>query len=96
MSWSLDPNVVWIDDINEVRLYIASTSEFRTLNETGAAIWRLLVEGSSLSRIVEALAETYNAANGDDRLLLQRDAEEFISQLMQEGVIFTSEPVPVA
>jgi hypothetical protein len=91
MAYSLSSDIVWIDDVNEIRLFVGATSEFRVINESGADIWRQLVSGKSRREIVDALSHIYAASTHSERQILEKDTEEFISELLRGGFIYESD-----
>ncbi|MCI0435630.1 MAG: PqqD family protein [Gemmatimonadetes bacterium] len=53
------------------------------LDETGTRIWELLVDGLPFDRLVDRLAEEYDA----DREQLAEDARRFIDVLVASGLV---------
>ena len=56
----------------------------RLINETGARIWKMLEEESSLTDIIEEFREEYPET---DKEQLRKDAERFIQCLAQAGYL---------
>lgn len=58
------------------------------LNETGAAIWRLLAEPRDLDSLVGSLADEYEAP----KEVIRRDISATLNDLFERGMV-TREPV---
>lgn len=87
MAWQIDPDVVWTESDEEVRLYNAASGEFETLNATGAAIWLLLAEGVGTAEAVERLVVTYGAGDAAQRALVETDVTRFVAELERRGLL---------
>ncbi|MGQ9897112.1 MAG: PqqD family protein [Acidobacteriota bacterium] len=79
------PSVVFTEVEDALVLLHLDTKRYFTLNSTGAAIWKYLVEGKSEADIVAALAEEYNA---DDSHLMN-STRRLLAQL-KEAVLIES------
>lgn len=66
-------------------LFNASSGETFTLNPIGKEILLLLKDGATLSAIKEHILAVYNV----DRATLERDIEDFISQLKHYKLVTT-------
>ena len=62
-------------DLNSERVY--------QLNESGARVARLLVEGQSLGEMLVALDREYQAGPGE----LERDVQQLLGDLLEQGLI---------
>jgi PqqD family protein of HPr-rel-A system len=60
------------------------TREVHLLNETGARIWELLEEDSTVDELVEALADEYEGAAPE---ALRREVEGFLYDLGGKGLV---------
>jgi hypothetical protein len=87
VSIQVSPDVVWIPDSEEVRLYDASAGEFRTLNQTAARIWRLAAEGRGRTEIAEALCAQYADGDPRDTALIAADVADFIDELVAQHLL---------
>jgi hypothetical protein len=58
-------------------LFLASTGETFTLNVIGTEIFKSLQSGDSLQAVHEKISEEYEV----DRATLERDLDDFVSQL---------------
>ncbi len=91
MKWRFHPDIVWADTNDEIRIYDARSNEFQTLNETGAAIWRLLATGEESEGIVASLGQSYQAQHAEDLELIRQDVLAFVQMLAAEGVLVQEE-----
>lgn len=98
MVLSAHPDVVWTDMADGVRLYHASSGEFRELNATAAEIWRLLANGHDEPAIVSELGTSYDATTEEDWQRLRNDIHAFFDALQIAGLVIsvvdTSDPIP--
>ncbi|NLB36127.1 MAG: PqqD family protein [Clostridiales bacterium] len=58
-------------------------SKVINLNETGAFLWKLLEEGTTLEKMSEALLNEYNVSPK----AAQRDIEIFVEKVRQQGML---------
>ena len=72
-------NVVWRQVADEVVMLDTSRAQYLGVNKTGAALWPLLVEGSSRSALVQALTEHF----GIDEATATADTDAFLSSLRE-------------
>lgn len=70
-----------VDD--EVVILDLRTSRYLSLNRTGAELWMLLVEGSSRTRLVDALSDGHRI----DRADAGRDVDRLLGQLAEAGLV---------
>ena len=89
MMWTVSPGVVWTESSGEVRIYDTDAGEFHTLNLTAAAIWRHLVEVGDQDAIAATLATEFGAQDDHQRRLIATDADAFIRDLADRGLIVT-------
>jgi hypothetical protein len=87
MRWRVHPDVVWIGDDEEIRLYDSGRGEFETLNATAAAIWRLAAAGRTPDEMVAELAGTFGAADDAQRRRIGTDVGEFLDELTGRGIL---------
>lgn len=87
MAWTVSPTVVWLDSAGEVQLYDTEAGQFQTLNETGAAIWRRMVECGDQEAIVAALAADFGAQDDHQRGIIAADTGRFLRDLAGRGLI---------
>jgi porphobilinogen deaminase len=64
-------------------LFNPTTGDSFSTNGTGALIINLLKQDKSVAEITEAICDTYDA----DRILVERDLEEFTSLLKEFSVL---------
>lgn len=62
----------------------ADMSKITSVNSTGATILDLLTEGRDFGCTVAELVETFGEEN---REAVERDAKEFVSKMLSQGVI---------
>lgn len=70
-------NLVWRQVGDEVIVLDMATSQYLSVNPTGAVLWRLLVEGSRLDDLVRELVEHFEV----DEATAAADTEAFLSSL---------------
>jgi hypothetical protein len=88
MRWAVNPDVVWVDTADEVRLYDTETGEFQGLNQSAAAIWRQLVEHGDPDRVVEALCCQFAVPDdGGHDALIAADVDRFIRRIADLGLV---------
>ncbi|MFF5177233.1 PqqD family protein [Micromonospora sp. NPDC000316] len=85
----VNPDVVWVDGDDEVRLYHPGTGEFQTLNATAARIWRRLATGADIDDVVRDLAVEFEAQDEHDRRMIDRDVRQFVADLGELGMLGT-------
>lgn len=68
-------------------IYVAKRQTVRELNEVGATIWALLADKTSIDSIVDSIVEEYSV----EKDIARRDIEEFISSMMQHGLVRKSD-----
>jgi hypothetical protein len=87
MIWTVASHVVWLDQADEIQLYDTTAGQFQTLNATGAAIWRRLVDNGERDAIVAGLAEQFGAEDDNQRGLIAQDTDRFLGRLAEQGLI---------
>jgi hypothetical protein len=80
-------NLVWRQVGNELMVLDTNSSEYLSVNKTGAVLWQLLLAGSTRATLAEALAESFQI----DLTTAASDAEKFVSSLEDLGLL---EPPP--
>jgi PqqD family protein of HPr-rel-A system len=83
-SWLREPTLPFQRLDEEAIVVDPRTREVHLLNETGARIWELLEEASTVDELVEALADEYEGAAPD---ALRAEVEGFIADLGGKGLI---------
>ena len=78
--------VAWRQVEEEAVLLNVDTSEYYSLNPVAAEIWEKLEKGETLRKTVKFLAASY----GEPSEKIARDAREFLSDLLREGLILTA------
>ncbi|MFD8379291.1 PqqD family protein [Streptomyces sp. NPDC059679] len=91
MRYRIAPDVVWMADDGEVRLYDGHSGEFQTLNSTGAELWLLVSEGNSADAagIASQMAQRYAAEDTGQAAVVVRDVREFLDTLAGQGLLLT-------
>jgi Coenzyme PQQ synthesis protein D (PqqD) len=79
----LREQVQWREVEGQIVALDTDAAKYFAVNETGAAIWPLLVEGAALPELVERLVATY----GIDRSAAGGDVEAFLNGLEQRGLL---------
>jgi hypothetical protein len=75
MSWrEVDGHVVALD---------LNTSTYVTTNESGALLWKRLIDGSSVADLVSELQREYDVEEADAR----RDVEAFVHMLRDAALL---------
>jgi hypothetical protein len=90
-QWQVSADVVWAGE-DTVRLYNAATGTFQTLNDTGTAIWLLMVAGKDADQIARELGERHGAGESLAQQLISRDVASFLSGLATQQVITAADP----
>lgn len=75
--------VVFGDLDEKIVLADLESSQCFALTDSAAAMWRAMIEHGELDGIVAAVADEYDAP----RDVLRRDAEEFLDELRQRGLV---------
>jgi PqqD family protein of HPr-rel-A system len=83
-SWLRDPTLPFQRLDEEAIVVDPRTREVHLLNETGARIWELLEEESTVDELVELLADEYEDAAPD---ALRAEVEGFIADLGGKGLV---------
>ena len=55
-----------------------------TLNETGAALWRMLPEAADAEALTQGLLQEFEGAPGEQ---VRADVEEFLARLRELGIV---------
>ena len=84
-QFEVKPGVLHRTVEGEAVMLDLETGEYYGLNEVGTYIWGLLVQGCSLRRIYESVAETFET-NGS----LEEDVTSFLYDLEQKGLIHSN------
>jgi hypothetical protein len=83
----LSPDVVFRDLEGEAVILDLASGRYFGLNAVGTRIWTLLDAGTPIERIVEAVAEEYDA----DARQIDRDVKALIEELSSRGLIVRSD-----
>ncbi|MDX3232154.1 PqqD family protein [Streptomyces sp. ME19-01-6] len=94
MLYRIAPDVVWMADDGEVRLYDAGSGEFQTLNSTGAELWLLVSEGQPVNAIASQMAQRYAAEDTGAAAVVVRDVREFLDSLAGQGLLLADDVAP--
>ena len=68
---------------NETALLNLATKQYFSLNQTGQAIWDLLLKNKNPAEIAQALASSYDV----DRQEALKYTMEFVQELSEEGIL---------
>jgi len=79
-------DVVWTDLDDEVVILKLDTGIYFGLNRVGARIWTLIATGRRREEILQSIATQYNVSRDQ----VERDFDELISDLSNEGLIKTA------
>ena len=71
---------------NESVFLNLNTQMYHGLNETGAKIWRLLVEHGEKAPVLEIMSAEY----GIDKEIVRRDLDDLIEKLLERGLLAVS------
>lgn len=85
-----EDTVVWRQVGDEIMILDTGSSEYLSVNKTGAVIWPLLVEGSTMPHLVQALVAEF----GVDQVTAELDAQTFVSSLDELGLLVVPEGDP--
>ncbi|PYR95022.1 MAG: PqqD family protein [Acidobacteria bacterium] len=86
----LSPDVVFRDLEGEAVILDLASGRYFGLNAVGTRIWTLLDAGMPIERIVQTLAEEYDA----DAAQIDRDVKALIENLSSRGLIVRSDELP--
>ncbi|NUS88365.1 MAG: PqqD family protein [Streptomyces sp.] len=91
MRYRIAPDVVWMADDGEVRLYDGHSGEFQTLNSTGAELWILVSEGNpaDAAGIASQMVRRYAVEDTGQAAVVMRDVHEFLDTLAGQGLLLT-------
>lgn len=81
--WRRRPDVLWRRSVEAVILGAASGGDPVTLTGTGAAVWDLLEEPTTLADLVAVLAAEYGA----DPAVVEHDVAALLADLQALGVV---------
>jgi hypothetical protein len=84
---SVPDDVLWQEVEGQVVLLNIRSGEFHQLDEVGSRMWLLMAESRRLDTVTERLLAIYAV---DDRAL-SRDLAEFISRLVDRGLLAASD-----
>ena len=90
MSLQVSDAVIWQETADGVSLYHTETGDFRTLNETGAKIWKLVDSDGEREHVICKLSHEYAGSNAAMCKQVRQDVEEFIAGLISEGMLAES------
>ncbi|GLF93060.1 PqqD family protein [Streptomyces yaizuensis] len=89
MTHRIAPDVVWLSDDGEVRLYDPGSGEFQTLNSTATELWLLVSEGRGTDDITAELGRRYGAEDPGQLDEIARDVADFLTRLTAQGLLVT-------
>jgi hypothetical protein len=81
------PEIVWVDNDDEVRVYNPDDGEFQTFNASAALIWRRIAAGSDVDTVVRELADEFGAGDDRERDVIARDVREFVEVLRERNLL---------
>ncbi|MFI1016827.1 PqqD family protein [Streptomyces sp. NPDC020965] len=87
MTYRIDPDVVWMAEDGEVRLYEPESGEFQTLNSTATELWLLISEGRSAEDITAEVGRRYGAEDPEQLAEIGRDVTDFLARLTGQGLV---------
>lgn len=96
MSTGIRPEIVWVDNDDEVRVYNPADGEFQTFNASAALIWRRIAAGGDVDTVVRELADEFGGDDERERRVIDRDVREFVALLHERNLLGTGEPAPAA
>ncbi|MEI9939900.1 MAG: PqqD family protein [Pseudomonadota bacterium] len=76
------PSALWRPFDQETAVILPTASAVRVLNEVGARVWQL-ADGRTFGEIINTLMNEYDV----ERTQLQLDAEAFLSELYNRGLL---------
>jgi hypothetical protein len=95
VTTSVNPEIVWVDNDDEVRLYNPDDGEFQTFNASAAHIWRRLAAGATVDAIAQELSERFGGDDERERDVIARDVREFVEVLRARNLlVVAAEPDP--
>ncbi|MBW2737539.1 MAG: PqqD family protein [Deltaproteobacteria bacterium] len=89
MSYSLSKEYVWKEVGDQVVVLHIETGRYYSLNHPGSLIWKGLMEGLSLDRIIEQLRSIFDV----DKPNAKKDSEEMIRDLLTKEAIINDQPL---
>ena len=85
------PETVLFHDLGEETLVLDMVKgDYYGLNEVGARIWTLSVEGRTVTEVVSILLSEYHVSEEQ----LREDVKQFLLQLKEQGLVEIYEQVP--
>lgn len=87
MTWCINPDVVWVESDDEVRLYNPAGGTFETLNSSGAAVWLLVAKGTNLASMVDELSRSWGAGDVAQRARIRSDVTRFVDDLVARDLL---------
>jgi hypothetical protein len=87
MTKMINPAVVWVEAGEEIRLYDTASGEFQQLNESAAAIWRLMAERIEVPRLIDRLVAEYAADDAEAARAVRRDVTQFIEEMSGRSLL---------
>ncbi|GIG85364.1 PqqD family peptide modification chaperone [Plantactinospora endophytica] len=88
----INPEIVWVDDSDEVRIYHPDDGRFQTLNASAAEIWRRIAAGSDVETVARELADEFGGDDEAEREVVARDVREFVALLRARDLLRAAEP----
>lgn len=78
-----DADLPWRAVEGEVVALDARTSEYLAINESGAALWEALAQGTDGARLAEILIERFSR----ERSLAEKEVDAFLAALAERGLL---------
>jgi hypothetical protein len=94
MTVSLDKKVVVPDGVmirdvaGESVLLNLNNEQYYGLDEVGTRMWKVLTESDSIQHAIEQLLAEYEV----DQKTLEKDVQELLKKLMEQGLIRVDDP----
>lgn len=75
--------LVWREVGDELVLLDTATSQYFSVNRTGAVLWPFLLEGCQRSQLVEVLRAKFEV----DRAQAAQDTDHFLAMMREKGML---------
>lgn len=87
MTYQINPDVVWVGDDDEIKLYDSASGDFKTLDNTAAEIWQLAAQGRDLRQMIEFLVAKYASDDEHEERIVTSDTERFVADLVARELL---------
>lgn len=82
-NFKVSAHIAWRKVEDEVVALDLDSSLYYSFNETGARLWELLAEGSSLEEAVQGVVDEFDGAPK----AVEKDARDFVKDLCRDKLI---------